>query len=117
VLNVLVVGYRQLWVERSGEKLLTTAQAAEHVGISRGTVARYTRDGLLNPTLTGPTATTAAAWETAAARCASFESATTFDPRRPTRTQPARRWSGEVRKIATRPVYQAIRGAALESNR
>jgi hypothetical protein len=32
-----------------------TAQAAEHLGISRGTLARYARDGLLKPTLTLPT--------------------------------------------------------------
>ncbi|GAA5132336.1 helix-turn-helix domain-containing protein [Pseudonocardia adelaidensis] len=37
------------------EKLLTTAQAAEHLGISRGTLARYARDGLLKPTLKLPT--------------------------------------------------------------
>jgi predicted site-specific integrase-resolvase len=42
-------------VERPAEKLLTTAQAAEHLGISRGTLARYARDGLLKPTLTLPT--------------------------------------------------------------
>jgi predicted site-specific integrase-resolvase len=42
-------------VDRPGEKLLTTAQAAAHLGISRGTLARYARDGLLRPTLKLPT--------------------------------------------------------------
>jgi predicted site-specific integrase-resolvase len=42
-------------VDRPAEKLLTTAQAAKHLGISRGTLARYARDGLLKPTLTLPT--------------------------------------------------------------
>jgi predicted site-specific integrase-resolvase len=36
-------------------KLLTTAQAAEHLGIDRRTLARYARQGLLTPTLTLPT--------------------------------------------------------------
>lgn len=36
------------------EKLLTTAQAAEHLGIDRRTLARYARDGVLRPTLTLP---------------------------------------------------------------
>jgi excisionase family DNA binding protein len=44
-----------LGVGRPGEKLLTTAQAAEHLGISRGTLARYARDGLLRATLVLPT--------------------------------------------------------------
>jgi predicted site-specific integrase-resolvase len=35
--------------------LLTTAQAADHFGISRGTLARYARNGLLRPTLVLPT--------------------------------------------------------------
>jgi excisionase family DNA binding protein len=37
------------------EKLLTTAQAAEHLGISRGTLARYARNGILRPTVVLPT--------------------------------------------------------------
>jgi len=59
--NVPVRGFRAAWftyrrdVDRPVEKLLTTAQAAEHLGISRGTLARYARDGLLKPTLTLPT--------------------------------------------------------------
>jgi integrase len=58
--NVLEGRFRAGWftyrrgVDRP-EKLLTTAQAAEHLGISRGTLARYARDGLLKPTLTLPT--------------------------------------------------------------
>ncbi|OZM77277.1 MULTISPECIES: helix-turn-helix domain-containing protein [Pseudonocardia] len=36
-------------------KLLTTAQAAEHLGIDRRTLATYARRGLLTPTLTLPT--------------------------------------------------------------
>jgi excisionase family DNA binding protein len=44
-----------LGVGRPGEKLLTTAQAAEHLGIARGTLARYARDGLLRATLVLPT--------------------------------------------------------------
>jgi DNA-binding transcriptional MerR regulator len=39
----------------SPPKLLTTAQAAEHLGIDRRTLARYARQGLLVPTLTLPT--------------------------------------------------------------
>lgn len=35
-------------------KLLTTAQAAEHLGVDRRTLARYARQGLLLPTLTLP---------------------------------------------------------------
>jgi predicted site-specific integrase-resolvase len=44
-----------LGVGRPAEKLLTTAQAADHFGISRGTLARYARNGLLRPTLVLPT--------------------------------------------------------------
>jgi len=35
-------------------KLLTTAQAAEHLGVDRRTLARYARQGLLLPRLTLP---------------------------------------------------------------
>ncbi|MGD9531063.1 helix-turn-helix domain-containing protein [Pseudonocardia sp.] len=35
-------------------KLLTTAQAAEHLGVDRRTLARYARQGLLRPKLTLP---------------------------------------------------------------
>ena len=36
-------------------KLLTTAQAAAHLGIDRRTLATYARRGLLRPTVTLPT--------------------------------------------------------------
>ncbi|GAA0947243.1 helix-turn-helix domain-containing protein [Pseudonocardia zijingensis] len=36
-------------------KLLTTAQAAAHLGIDRRTLARYARQGLLTPTPALPT--------------------------------------------------------------
>ncbi|MGE3285417.1 MAG: helix-turn-helix domain-containing protein [Pseudonocardia sp.] len=35
-------------------KLLTTAQAAEHLGVDRRTLARYARQGVLRPKLTLP---------------------------------------------------------------
>ncbi|HXV93982.1 MAG TPA: helix-turn-helix domain-containing protein [Pseudonocardia sp.] len=38
-----------------GERLLTTAQAAEHFGINRRTLARYAKVGLLKPALVLPT--------------------------------------------------------------
>ncbi len=36
------------------EKLLTTAQAAEHFGVDRRTLARYARTGQLTPTVVLP---------------------------------------------------------------
>lgn len=40
--------------DRDSEKLLTTAQAAARLGISRRTLARYARDGSITPTLVLP---------------------------------------------------------------
>jgi predicted site-specific integrase-resolvase len=37
------------------EELVTTSQAAKFLGINRGTLARYARDGLLKPTIVLPT--------------------------------------------------------------
>jgi predicted site-specific integrase-resolvase len=36
-------------------ELVTTSQAAKFLGINRGTLARYARDGLLKPTIVLPT--------------------------------------------------------------
>ena len=43
------------WGVPAPAKLLTTAQAAAHLGVDRRTLATYARRGLLKPTVTLPT--------------------------------------------------------------